>query len=145
MHKSYAYEVTRVAVLTSAVATMQANFRVVEAERNFSNLIKFQQKTKAEGVTKHNTMKITELTEGRYCFKVTKCLFFNFFSESGMPELTRIMCAVDNMVFNAYLPNHIVFERGIGQTLAEGAHECDFNLFQKCNRHNNIMMFQFLG
>ena len=131
LNKEDAYEVTRAVFLTSALAVMQANFRFVEAERNFHNLVKYQQKTCAEGVTRNNKMEIIEQTDNRYRFKVTKCMFFKFFTEIEMPELTNIMCTVDNIVFNSYLPNNIVFKRGVGATMADGAKYCEFDITRK--------------
>ena len=131
LDKNIAYEVTRATFLTSAAAVMQANFRFVEAERNFDNLVKYQQKTQAEGMTKNNKMVITELTDKKYCFKVTKCMFFEFFSEIEMSELTTIMCSVDNLIFNTYLPNRIVFKREVGATIADGASHCKFDIILK--------------
>lgn len=131
LDKKVAFEVTRATFLTTATAVMQKNFRVVESERNFENLVKFQQKTQAEGVTKNNKMIITELTDNMYCFEVTKCMFYEFFLEVKMPELTSIMCSVDNLIFNTYLPNKIVFSRNVGETIFDGASQCKFKVSLK--------------
>ena len=46
-----------------------------------------------------------------------------------MPELTRIMCEVDNAIFNSYLPEQVTFHRnGLGNRLADGAAVCHFVL-----------------
>lgn len=124
--KDKAFEVTRAAVLCSALSVMQANFRSVEAPRTFENLVKYQQRTKNEGVTRLNEMKIISRTEDHYEFRMTRCMFYEFFKQMNTPELTTIMCAADNAVFNTYLPNEIVFERGVGETIADGAAECHF-------------------
>ena len=124
--KENAYEITRAAILCSALAVMQANFRTVEAARNYENLIKYQKQAKEEGITKLNEMKIVKQTELCYEFYVTKCVFFEFFTYMGTPELTKIMCAADNAIFNTYLPNEIVFDRALGETMPEGAMQCHF-------------------
>ena len=124
--KDKAFEITRAAILCSALSVMQANFRNAEAPRTFENLVKYQQLAKEEGATRLNEIKIISLTETRYEYRVTKCTFFEFFTYMGAPELTRIMCAVDNAIFNSYLPNEIIFRRGAGRTMADGAPECEF-------------------
>lgn len=78
---------------------------------------------KEEGATKLNSMRIIRQTENCYEYCVTKCMFFEFYNYMNTPELTKIMCSADNAIFNTYLPNEIVFERGIGKTMPEGAKE----------------------
>ena len=130
MSKQKAYELTRAAIICSALSVMQANFRTVEKPRNFENLKRYQQKTVAEGVTKLNTMIISKEDDKSYEYKVTRCVFFEFFNYLGMPELTKIMCSADNAIFNTYLPNEIRFERGVGKTIADGACECEFKIIK---------------
>lgn len=129
--KEKAFEITRAALLTHALAVQQANFRTVEAERTFENLKKYQKLTNAEGITRLNTMEIVEDSDTRYEFRVTRCVFFELFSYLGTPELTTIMCAVDNAIFDCYLPNEVQFQRGIGKTFSEGAKECQFLIVKK--------------
>jgi hypothetical protein len=125
--KEKAYEIIRVIILCSGLAIQQANFRNVEAERTFENLVKYQKKVKNEGITKLNQMEIIEQTENRYVYKVTKCMFYEFFKYLDVPELTRIMCSIDNAIFNSYLPEKIIFHRnGINNRIADGALECMF-------------------
>lgn len=129
--KDKAFEITRAAILCSALSVMQANFRNVEAPRTYENLVKYQQKAKEEGATKLNEMRIIRHTKECYEYCVTRCMFFEFFTNMGAPELTRIMCAADNAIFNTYLPNEIIFERGVGETMPEGALECHFCIRKK--------------
>lgn len=94
--KDKAFEITRAAILCSALSVMQANFRNVEVPRTFENLITYQQKAKEEGATKLNRMKIIRQTKDCYEYYITKCMFFEFYSYMNTPELTKIMCSVDN-------------------------------------------------
>lgn len=126
MSKEKAFELTRASLLTVSTSVMQANFRFVEEERNLNNLIKYQQETNRTGPTKANTMEVLEASETCYRFRVTRCMFEEFFSEMGAKELTSIMCSVDNAVFNSYLPNELVFERKKGETITEGCEYCGF-------------------
>lgn len=130
--KEKAFEITRAAVLCSSLSVMQANFRNVEVSRTYENLIKYQQKAKEQGVTKLNEMVIKSQTEDCYEYCVIKCIFFEFFNYMQVPEITTIFCAADNAIFNTYLPNKIVFERGINETLPEGAKQCSFCIRKRC-------------
>lgn len=72
-------------------------------------------------------MEIIEQTDNRYVYKVTKCMFYEFFKYLGVPELTRIMCSIDNAIFNSYLPEKIIFHRnGVNNRMVDGASECMF-------------------
>lgn len=127
--KKQAFEVTRVILLSVGVIVQQANFRTVELDRNFENLINVQKRVKAEGTTKLNKMEIIEETENIYRYKVTHCMFFEFFKSINAPELTTIMCSIDNALFNSYLPEDIVFDReGINNKMPDGAEFCMFSL-----------------
>ncbi|MDC7224627.1 MAG: DUF6064 family protein [Spirochaetales bacterium] len=122
-----AFEVVRAIVLPVGLSTQQSHMRNVEAERNFKNLIFFQQKTNREGPTRFNTMEIEEQSEDRYQFRVTRCLFREFYTALGMAELTTLMCSVDNLIFNSYLPEKILFHRdGVGKRMIDGHPYCQF-------------------
>jgi hypothetical protein len=50
-------------------------------------------------------------------------------TQIGIPELTRLMCGVDNAISNSYLPEQVTFHRnGLGNRPAEGALACHFVL-----------------
>lgn len=125
--KENAYEIIRATILCSGLAVQQANFRNVEEERTFENLVKYQKRVKNEGTTKLNKMEIIEETDGRYVYKVTKCMFYELFKSLEVPELTRVMCSIDNAIFNSYLPEKVTFHRnGINNRMVDGALECMF-------------------
>ena len=125
--KEKAFEVIRACVLTSGLAVQQANFRNVETKRTFENLKKFQQRANNEGSTKLNTVEVIEASENKYEFRVTRCLFHELFTYLKVPELTSIMCSIDNAIFNTYLPEKLVFHRnGINKTLSSGHKYCEF-------------------
>lgn len=127
MDKQKAFEIVRACVLTTGFAVQQASFCKIDKERNLQNLIKYQQITNNEGTTKLNTMEIIEQSEKRYEFRVTRCLFLEFFTHVGVPELTSIMCSIDNAIFNSYLPEKLTFHRnGLNRTKYEGHKYCEF-------------------
>lgn len=122
-----AFSLVAAVILPMGLAVQMANFRFVEAERNLENLVHYQQRTNREGPTKLNKMEITEQSSECYAFKVHNCMFLEAFTLLGMSELTRVMCAVDNAVFNTYLPEKIVFHRrGVGNRIVDGAQYCSF-------------------
>ena len=130
--KEKAFEIIRACMLISGLAVQQANFRNVEAQRTFDNLKAFQQKANKEGSTKLNTMKIIEESESKYEFRVTRCLFFELFAYLKVPELTSIMCSIDNAIFNTYLPEKLVFHRnGLNNTMVFGKEYCEFVIENK--------------
>jgi hypothetical protein len=122
-----ACEVMRAIVVPIGLALQQGNFRVVEAPRTFENLITYQQRTHREGPTRWNKMEILQQDEKRYELRVHSCLFYDFYNQLGVPELTKFMCAVDNAIFNTYLPEEITFHRnGLGNRIVDGAPACHF-------------------
>jgi len=128
-----AYEIMRAVILPIALAVQHGNFRSVEAGRTFENLVHYQQRTNREGPTRWNRMEIEEQSGKRYTFRVKNCLFYDFFSSIGAPELTKFMCATDNAIFGTYLPEEMTFHRnGLSNTIADGAPECRFII--ECKR-----------
>jgi hypothetical protein len=124
-----AYELLRACILPIGLALQQANFRNVEAPRTFENLVAYQQRTNREGPTRWNRMEVLEQSKRKYEFRVSKCMFHELYTQLGTPELTRLMCEVDNAIYNTYLPEQITFHRnGLGNRLADGAPECHFVL-----------------
>jgi hypothetical protein len=74
-------------------------------------------------------MEIVEKSDKKYSFKVTRCLFYEFFDELNIPELTAIMCSVDNAIFNSYLPEELIFHRdGLNKTIVAGSKYCTFTV-----------------
>lgn len=127
-----AFEVTRAVILASGIAVQQANFRNVEENRSFENLIKYQQRANKEGSTKLNTMEIIEQTENKYEFHVTRCVFHELFTYLKVPELTSVMCSIDNAIFNTYLPEKLIFHRnGLNNTIPQGNEFCEFVIENK--------------
>lgn len=122
-----AYEIVRAFVLPIGLAIQQGNFRNVEAPRTFENLRIYQGRTNQEGPTRWNKMEIIEQSDCKYEFRVHTCMFHEFYTQIGIPELTKLMCEVDNAIFNTYLPEEVTFHRnGIGNRMADGASACHF-------------------
>ena len=113
--------------MNHALFLLKLNENENEMENILKNLIKYQQRTNKEGSTKLNTMKIIEQTESKYEFHVTRCVFYELFTYLKVPELTLIMCSIDNAIFNTYLPEKIIFHRnGLNNTIPQGNKYCEF-------------------
>ena len=122
-----AFEIMRIAILTSGVVKWNSQFHTVDKERSFPNFCDQEIEVNKTGVTKWNTLEVVERSERRFEIKITRCLYHELTTAVGIPELTPIVCQVDNAVFNSYLPDQLVFDRGgAGRRISDGAKECNF-------------------
>jgi hypothetical protein len=59
--------------------------------------------------------------------RVTRCLYHELATSVGVPELTPVVCQIDNAGFHSYLPDEVIFHRGgPGHRIADGSKECRF-------------------
>lgn len=122
-----AFEIMRVAMLTGGTAAQNLQFDTVHKERTFRNFADLEVENNRGGLVRWNKMEVVERTDRRFEIKVTRCMFHEFAVSLGMPELTPIVCQIDNAMFNSYLPDEMTFDRGgVGQRIADGKHECKF-------------------
>ncbi len=122
-----AFEIMRVAILTGGIASWNFNYKAAERKRNFKNLCDAEIEVNKTGFTRWNTLKVVERTERHFEIKITRCLYHELTTSLGVPELTPVVCQIDNAAFNSYLPDTIVFNRGgPGHRIADGAKECNF-------------------
>ena len=122
-----AFEIMRVAILTGGIAQWNFQYRAAEKERTFKNLCDAEIEVNKVGFTHWNTMKVVERSERRFEIKITRCLYHELTTALGVPELTPVICQVDNAAFNSYLPDMVVFNRGgPGHRIADGKKECNF-------------------
>jgi hypothetical protein len=64
-------------------------------------------------------------------FVIRRCIFYDFFSETGVPELTRAFCEVDKVFFPAAFPDYTFHRAGSWEnTIAYGKDRCEF-VFEK--------------
>ena len=127
MDRERAFSIVTAAILPAGLAVQLANFRFVEETRSFEKLIANQQRVNREGPTRLNRMEILKADDSSYVFRVHRCQFMEAFSALGVPELTRVICVIDNAVFNTYLPDEIVFHRnGTGHRIVDQAPFCEF-------------------
>ncbi len=122
-----AFEIMRVALLTGGVASWNLAYKAVDRERNFANLVEAEIEVNRTGPTRWNTLEVVERTERRFEIKITRCLYHELAVSLGIPELTPVVCQIDNAAFNSYLPDRIVFNRGgPNRRISDGQKECNF-------------------
>ncbi|MBB6480456.1 L-2-amino-thiazoline-4-carboxylic acid hydrolase [Spirochaeta isovalerica] len=128
MDNRRALALTKALTIPFALSVQMANFRYVESDRSFTDLIQYQKRTNSDGPTRMNKMTIVEENDRNYIFEIRgECCFFNIFSALGAPELTTVFCETDNAIFNIYRPDEITFERsGTGKRIVDGASACTF-------------------
>ena len=122
-----AFEIMRVALLTGGTAAQNLQFDTVHKERSFRNFAELEVENNRTGLVRWNKMEVVERSAQRFEIRVTRCMFHEFAVYLGVPEMTPIVCQIDNAVFNSYLPDEMTFDRGgIGRRIADGNHECNF-------------------
>ena len=120
-----AFEIMRIALLTGGVAKWNLQFETVERPRTFANLFDQELRVNQTGLTRWNTLEVVERTEHRFELKVTRCLYHELAASLGVPELTALVCQIDNAAFSSYLPDEVRFDRGgWGHRIADGAQSC---------------------
>ena len=122
-----AFEIMRIAILSGGIAQWNFAYRSAERTRTFRNLCEEEVRVNQSGPTRWNTLEVVEQSERRFEIKITRCLYHELTTAAGVPELTPVICQIDNAAFNSYLPDAVVFTRGgSGHRIADGARECKF-------------------
>ncbi len=122
-----AFEIMRVALLTGGTAAQNLQFDTVHKERNFQNFSELEIENNRTGLVRWNKMEVVERTARRFEIKITRCMFHELAVAVGIPEITPIVCQIDNAMFNSYLPDEMTFDRGLlGGRIADGKRECNF-------------------
>jgi len=122
-----AFEVMRVAVLTGGVAQWNLAYETVARPRSFENLCDQELVVNKAGPTRWNTLEVVERSDRRFEVRVTRCFYHELTTAVGVPEITPVVCQIDNAGFNSYLPDRVLFHRGGPRhRIADGAKECRF-------------------
>lgn len=122
-----AFEIMRVVLLAGGTAAQNLQFNTVNKERNFRNFADLEIENNRTGLVRWNDMKVMERTSSRFEIKITRCMFHEFAVHVGAPEMTPMVCQIDNAMFNSYLPEEMTFDRGgVGRRISDGHHECNF-------------------
>jgi hypothetical protein len=122
-----AFEIMRVAILTGGIAQWNLAYQTVDMTRTFANLCDLELEVNKTGPTRWNTLEIVDRSDRRFEIKITRCLYHQLATSVGIPEVTPIVCQIDNAAFNAYLPDRVTFNRGgPGNRIADGNSQCRF-------------------
>jgi hypothetical protein len=100
-----AFEILRVAILTGGVAQWNLAYETVDKERTFANLCEQELLVNQTGPTRWNTLEVVDRSEHRFEIRITRCLYHELAVSVGAPELTPVVCQIDNACFNSYLPD----------------------------------------
>lgn len=122
-----AFEIMRIALLTGGLAKQSLLFYSVDKPRTFKNFIEQELEINKTGTTKWNDLEIVVRNENKFEIKITRCLYHELATFLQIPEATKLICQIDNAVFNSYLPEEITFHRdGQNRRIADGCNECHF-------------------
>jgi hypothetical protein len=122
-----AFEIMRIAILTGGLAQWNFQYGAADKERTFKNLCDAEIEVNKTGFTKWNTLEVVDRSKKRFEIKITRCLYHELTTSLGLPELTPVICQVDNAAFNSYLPDKVVFNRGgPNHRIADGKKQCNF-------------------
>jgi hypothetical protein len=125
--KERAFEIMRVAILTGGIAQWSFAYGAADKPRSFETLCDRELEVNKTGPTRWNTLEVVERTEHRFEVKITRCLYHELTTSLGAPELTPVVCQIDNAAFNSYLPDEVLFHRGgTRHRIADGAKQCTF-------------------
>jgi hypothetical protein len=122
-----ALALTRAIIVPLGMAVYGAEFRLVEAPRTWENFINFLELSNREGAIRWSKVAMDERGDTTCKYQCTFCMIHDFLSKLGIPELTEPFCTLDNALYNAYLPNEVLFTRGgKDKTIERGNPFCQF-------------------
>jgi hypothetical protein len=96
-----------------------------------ARLMAFNERMDQKGTPRFNKREYVIQSEHVCHFVITRCIFHDFFTEVGTPELTKAFCEVDRRFFSEAFPD-FRFHRGDSweNTIAYGKENCEF-IFEK--------------
>ena len=96
-------------------------------ETGMVRLMAFNNLMDKKGAPQFNKRKYVKQNNNFCHFIITRCVFYDFFTEAGTPELTRLFCEVDREFFPGAFPD-FRFYRGDSweNTIAYGKNQCEF-------------------
>ena len=126
LNKEQALMLMSVTTLPLGIMQQISKYRCAEDKRTFENLINYQKRLLSESLGDFK-MEVIEQNEKIYHYHIHSCKYNEVYTKLGIPELTSVICAVDNAFFNSYMPDKVKFHRmGVGNTIADGADYCTF-------------------
>lgn len=100
-------------------------------EQGMGRLMKFHNLMDRKGAPQFNTRDYIKRNNTTCHFIITRCVFNDFFTEVGFPELTKLFCEVDTEFFPNAFPEFSFHRDGSWEnTIAYGKVQCEF-IFEK--------------
>ena len=96
-------------------------------DTEFSRLDAFHNLMDEKGGPRFNTRTFLQRDRNLCHFRVTRCVFYDFFSSIDVPELTKLFCEVDRVFFTTEFPSVKFHRNGSWEnTIAFGKDFCEF-------------------
>ncbi len=110
-----------------------AHLRMLEMAglSGMARLMAFHDLMDEVGAPRFNDRSYTTKSDEVCHFVIRRCIFSDFFTETGVSELTRAFCEVDKVFFPAAFPDFTFHRAGSWEnTIAYGKDRCEF-VFEK--------------
>ena len=129
--KDKAFQIVRKVLVPIGCDTVRKRLNALDLSglHGMERLMKFNHFMQTNDEAKYNLREYV-VTDHQTCHYVIKrCVVHDFFTEAGTPELTRLICEVDQVFFPEAFPDFL-FDRGDSweNTMAYGKKHCDFIL-----------------
>ena len=130
-----AFAIMKDILVPLGVSEQWKHFRSLEVleKKPMEQLMEFNMLMDQKGAPQFNEREYIQ-QDNRVChFVITRCVFHDFFTEVGTPDLTKLFCEVDREFFPKAFPD-LKFHRGglWENTIAYGLDHCEF-IFEKKN------------
>ena len=132
--KEKAFEVVKSILVPIGVNEQWNHLNSLRLSKNtgMARLMAFHNLMDKKGAPQFNRREYVKQNSNICYFIITRCVFYDFFTEAGTPELTKLFCEVDREFFPAAFPD-FKFDRGSSweNTIAYGKEHCDFIFTEK--------------
>jgi hypothetical protein len=104
----------------------------LKSKSGMDRIVYFNQYMNNTPANKHNVRETVCVNENVYHYAITRCCVLDFYKEIGMPELTQLICEVDNVTYPEGFPQfHFDRDGSWSNTMAYGHDKCHFRLTKK--------------
>ena len=128
-----AFEVAKKLLVSIGCAEQWDHLNTMDAagEAGMERLMAFNDLMDQKGAPRFNTREYVRQDDDICHFRITRCVFNDFFTEAGTPELAKLFCLVDREFFPEAFPD-FEFHRGDSweNTIVYGRDHCEF-VFEK--------------
>lgn len=132
-NRDRAFRIMRKIVISAGCSEQWEHIRSLNLSEKtgMKGLMAFHELMDRAGASKFNIRNYVEQDDTMCHFIITRCVFNDFFSEVGMPELTQLFCEVDSEFFPAAFTEFTFHRCGDPEnTIAHGKDHCEF-IFEK--------------